>query len=107
MSGFANTYSDGGLVGLAASTNNADVESAFAALAGALRAGNITDEEVARAKSVLAGNAAAAADSQQGRAQTYVDAGAAGVASAADIAVRAISVQALAAHCSTLRSLLV
>jgi hypothetical protein len=73
VSGFANTYRDGGLVGLVASTNGGDVESTIAALASALKsAASASDSEVARAKAVLRGNARLAAGSQAGRAQALV-----------------------------------
>lgn len=85
VSGFAHTHSDGGIIGLSATTNNAD-ESAFSALTSALKAAPITDDEVAHAKAILAGAAAQAASSQSGRAAAYIAANVAGQVTAADIA---------------------
>lgn len=84
---FANSYSDNGLIGFAATTNGADVESTFVTLANALQAGNITDDEVSRAKAVLTGAAAQAGSSQAGRTANYAAVSSAGYASPDAIAV--------------------
>ena len=89
VGGFSESYSDGGLVGLGAVTNGSDVESTFAVLAATLKAGNLTDDEVARAKAILAGASATEASSQLGRASQYTVNTAAGSNTAADIAVSA------------------
>jgi predicted Zn-dependent peptidase len=73
-SGFANTYSDAGIVGIAASTTGDNVETTFAQLSAALKDCNISDDDVARAKAVLRGNAAVRADSHIGRGAAISDA---------------------------------